>query len=156
MTKRIRMTVLIVIIAAAWTPAPAANGQNQKQTPVTDDLIAIELEWHKALEHADLGTLDRLLARDWFITNGSGFLIPRTELFEGLRKGEIRFVSTIPSQIAVHVYGDAAVVTKRSIDKTQYGESTGGGTYQMTDMFVRIDGRWQCVATHASRDLKPQ
>jgi len=75
---------------------------------------------------------------------------------QGLRTGEIRFVSTVPSQIIVHVYGDAAVVTKRSTDKTQYGQTPGGGTYQMTDMFVKINGRWQCVATQASRDLKPQ
>jgi hypothetical protein len=46
-------------------------------------------------------------------------------------------------------------VTKRSTDQTVYGSSPGGGRYQMTDMFVKLDGRWQCIATHASRDLKP-
>jgi hypothetical protein len=64
-------------------------------------------------------------------------------------------VSTVPSEIKVRAYDEAAVVTKRSTDQTMYGNNAGGGRYQMTDMFVKLKGRWQCIATHASKDLKP-
>ena len=64
-------------------------------------------------------------------------------------------MSTVPSEIKVRAYDEAAVVTKRSTDQTMYGNNAGGGRYQMTDMFVKLKGRWQCIATRASKDLKP-
>jgi hypothetical protein len=127
----------------------------QKADRATAELTQIEREWHQALEKNDIAALDRLLAPKWFITNGSGNIIGKSELLAALRAGEIKFVSTVPSDIQVHVYNQAAVVTKRSTDQTMYGSNTGGGRYQMTDMFVKLEGRWQCVATHASKDLKP-
>jgi hypothetical protein len=161
MINQIRTATLLAFIAVvpilAATLAGTKGHAKQTSTPtrVADELKSLELEWHRALERTDTATLEHLLARDWFITNGSGQMIPKAELMQGLRSGDIRFVSTTPTEITVHVYGDAAVVTKRSTDITMYGTTPGGGTYQMTDMFVKVDDHWQCVATHASKDLKP-
>ena len=141
------LTVAVVLGLAARVQARKSNAAN------VDELKQLELKWHHALETGDIAALDRLLAPGWFITNGSGHIIPKSELLEALRSAEIKFVSTVPTDIDVHLYGHAAVVTKRSTDKTMYGSTPGGGKYQMTDMFVKQDGRWQCVATHASRDL---
>src|ERR1044072_4592998 len=149
--------VMIIFVAISTISLGQTRGRTtrqnipkQKSAPVPDELNQLERQWHTALEKADLAMLDRLLAKEWFITNGSGTLISKSEVLEALRSGEIKFTSTVPSEIKVHVYNQAAVVTKRSTDQTMYGSNAGGGRYQMTDMFVRIDGRWQCVATHAS------
>jgi uncharacterized protein DUF4440 len=160
--KRIYLGVVLVIAAGTALSAQSENHETtldhsakRSTDRVTAQLIGLETGWHKALEKSDVATLDRLLAPGWFITNGSGAIIPKPELLQSLRSGEIRFVSTVPTDIRVHPYKDAAVVTKVSTDQTMYGSNPGGGKYQMTDMFVRLAGRWQCVATHASRDLKP-
>jgi hypothetical protein len=161
MTKRLCAAAVIVVAAATVLLGQAASrraGRNLRpespRAEAAEELTRIEAQWHKALEEADVATLDRLLAPDWFITNGSGNIIPKSELLAALRSGEIKFVSTVPSEIKVHAYDRAAVVTKRSTDQTMYGSSPGGGRYQMTDTFVKLDGRWRCVTTHASRDLK--
>jgi len=157
-TLAVIVVIAVVPISAQVTSArgPRHASQTRVSSRGADELTKVEFQWHRALEQNDTQTLDRLLARDWFITNGSGLIIPKSELMQGLRSGEIRFVSTTPTDITVHVYGEAAVVTKRSTDTTLYGATPGGGTYQMTDMFVKLDGRWQCVATHASKSLKSQ
>jgi hypothetical protein len=156
MIKQIAVAIILIISIAptplGQTSRPEASG---KLTLATAELTQIERQWHQALEKTDITTLNRLLAPDWFITNGSGNIISKSELLDALRTGEIKFVSTAPSEIQVHVYDQAAVVTKRSTDQTMYGSNRGGGRYQMTDMFVKLDGRWQCIATHASKDLKP-
>jgi hypothetical protein len=162
MIKQLCGAMVIIIVTAitllAQTPYGRTNRNlhsTQKSTATTAELTQIERQWHQALEKADLTALDRLLASDWFITNGNGMIITKSELLDALRAGEIKFVSTVPSEIKVHAYDEAAVVTKRSTDQTMYGNNAGGGRYQMTDMFVKLEGRWQCVATHASKDLKP-
>ena len=154
------MVIIIVIVTPLFGQTPYRRTSRnlhstQKSTTTTAELTQIERQWHQALEKADLAVLDRLLASDWFITNGSGMIITKSELLDALRAGEIKFVSTVPSEIKVHAYNAAAVVTKRSTDQTMYGSNAGGGRYQMTDMFVKLEGRWQCIATHASKDLKP-
>ena len=162
MLKRIGVATVIVLAAATVLLGQTMNrgaGRPHRPRPkraeAADELTRLEEQWHKALEKADVAALDRLLAPEWFITNGSGAIIPKSELMGALRSGEIKFVSTVPTEIKVHVYNQAAVVTKRSTDQTMYGSAPGGGRYQMTDMFVKLGGRWQCIATHASRDLKP-
>jgi hypothetical protein len=150
--KLFRAIMLPLTVAAALGLAVRAQVRKSNAANV-DELKQLELKWHHALEAGDIAALDRLLAPGWFITNGSGHIIPKSELLEGLRSGEIKFVSTIPTEIDVHLYEHAAVITKRSTDKTMYGSTPGGGKYQMTDMFVKQDRRWQCIATHASRDL---
>ncbi len=134
---------------------PVQNGiSGELQTLTYADTVK-ERQWHKALEKNDIATIDNILAKEWIITNGSGIIISKSVVLEDLRSGSTKFVSTVPSEITVHLYKDAAVVTKISTDQTKYGDNPGGGRYQMTDLFVKIDGRWQCVATHSSDDIKP-
>ena len=57
----------------------------------------------------------------------------------------------------VHVYGNVAVVTGRNTIKGVWEdiEHDISGPYRFTDVFVKRDGRWQCVASQSSRiDLK--
>ena len=94
----------------------------KRASRAADELVRIEHRWHEALERNDTKTIDRVLAPGWFITNGSGQIIPKAELMHGLLAGEIRFESTKPTEVTAYVYGSAAVVTKRSTDRTM--EST--------------------------------
>jgi ketosteroid isomerase-like protein len=51
------------------------------------------------------------------------------------------------------VYGEVAVVTGKNTIKGTWEdiERDISGPYRFTDVFVRRDGRWQCVASQASR-----
>lgn len=145
---------LAIGLLAVCTLLPA-YGQNRVTTvgdaKVRHEISAIEEQWHKALERADVDWLDRLLSDDWTITNGSGQMISKSELLSDLRNGGIRYESSIPSEIAIRLHGNTAVVTKISTDKTSYSGQPGGGRAQMTDVFAKEHGQWHCIASHASR-----
>ena len=52
--------------------------------------------------------------------------------------------------IAVRAFGDTAVVTGRTTAATG-GPSPVSVTLRFTDVFIRRAGRWQAVASHATR-----
>ena len=59
-------------------------------------------------------------------------------------------VTSSIDQLAVRVYGDTAIVTGRT-RATADGAAAQTVTLRLTDVFVRRDGRWSVVASHATR-----
>jgi ketosteroid isomerase-like protein len=52
--------------------------------------------------------------------------------------------------VRVLVYGDAALMTSRTILHTSFDGRNWSGEYFLTDVWVRRDGRWQLVRRHSS------
>src|SRR5215471_6186123 len=100
MLKHAGIAITLIGVAAstllAQTPPRGTRRYESepKANRATAQLTQIERAWHLALEKNDIATLDRLLAPKWFITNGSGNIIGKSELLDALRAGEIKFVST--------------------------------------------------------------
>jgi hypothetical protein len=53
-------------------------------------------------------------------------------------------------EVRVRVFGDAAVVTGRTHGVGEFGGAAYDVVIRFTDTFVRRDGRWSAVASHAS------
>jgi ketosteroid isomerase-like protein len=51
----------------------------------------------------------------------------------------------------VRVYGDSAVVTALTRTKGKFTGQDFSTQERATDVFVKRDGRWQCVLTHLTR-----
>jgi ketosteroid isomerase-like protein len=65
--------------------------------------------------------------------------------------GSLKYESLKFDEIKVHAYGDTAVVTGRS---TATGKDNGkefAGQFRYTRVYVKRQGRWQIVATQATR-----
>jgi hypothetical protein len=58
--------------------------------------------------------------------------------------------------VRVRVFGEAAVVTGRTHGRVAYGNVPYDVTIRFTDVFVRREGRWQAVASHASLLTPPK
>ena len=99
----------------------------------------------------DTQTLERILADDYTLGGTGDFWIDKEEYVAGLDNAEFRTTSAIVDHLPIHVYRYAAVVTGRAVYR---GWSKKGGEYvrrfRFTDTFIRRDGVWKCVATHAS------
>ena len=117
---------------------------------VEQELIKLENDWNNAWVKADVKFLDQTLAADYILTDSNGILTPKAELLARLKSGEMIFTSAVSENLKVSVYGDAAVVRGLNTEKSQNKGKDTSGKYQWTDTWVKIAGRWQCVATHAS------
>ena len=70
-----------------------------------------------------------------------------------IKAGAHLSTSGVLDNIKVRVYGDAAVVTGRRIMKGLFQGKEYRSPYLWTDIFIKREGRWQCVASHVSKAI---
>jgi ketosteroid isomerase-like protein len=126
---------------------PAAAQQNSAET----QLLQIERDWCAAGLKKDAGALDRILAADASLVGIRGRMQGKSEFLADLKDTTSSVTACSDTNMKVRVYGDTAIVT---------GEATRSGTLKgapykdrralWTDVFVKKDGRWQCVATQST------
>jgi hypothetical protein len=68
-----------------------------------------------------------------------------------LESGDITFESSAREYDAVKIYGNSALVTGQDAVKGSYGKKDFSGHYRFSNLYVCNDGRWQVVATHATK-----
>jgi ketosteroid isomerase-like protein len=115
---------------------------------ITRELESLEEQLASTWKQRDCAGWGALIADDWSVTHIDAQVITKAEALEMCRTGPS--VSSAVDQLRVRVYGDTAIVTGRA------NASVSGSTPQVivlrfTDVFVRRDGRWVVVASHATR-----
>ena len=139
-----------VLAAAVLASGPAAA---QVQPGATDEetLVALERAWNDAFYEKDIDFLDSLLAEEFVATYDDGTLGDRNRELELSAAFNQRVISATQEDFTVRVYGDAAVVwfTLRLVGLRQGQRAEV--SFRYTDVWVRRDGRWQCVSTQSTR-----
>jgi len=135
--------VVLPILGTASFAAPAATDA---------EIRAIEKQWNEARVKADIATLDRLLDRDWTVTHGDGTIDTKAEYLGDLRSGARKFFADVTEDhVDVRVYGDTAVASGTSDSKVEYKGRPSGGPLRFTRVYIKRDGRWLMIVTHATR-----
>jgi ketosteroid isomerase-like protein len=143
--KRIAIAVCVVVLVFGV----AILAQTQTES-VEQELIKLEKGWLDAMLKKDIAFLDRIIADDFTDTDPEGNVSTKAQGLAKFKSGEYVLISGVIDDIKVRVYGDTAVVTGRSTQKAQYKGKESTGQYQWTDTWVKLAGRWQCVAVHMS------
>ena len=144
MRQVVRLVVVVLpILGAASFAAPAATDA---------EIRAMEKQWNEARVKADVATLDRLLDRDWTVTHGDGTIDTKAEYLGDLRSGARKFFADVTEDhVDVRVYGDTAVASGTSDSKVEYKGRPAGGPLRFTRVYIKRDGRWLMIVTHATR-----
>lgn len=118
----------------------------------TTELIALQQVLAQAWLAGDRATIETIIAHDWSLTGPDGARSGRAMVLAQVFETRVhRILQLEVDDVEVRVFGEAAVVT---------GRTHGVGEFvvpydvviRFTDVFVRRDGRWQAVASHASVD----
>ena len=138
--------VLATLSAIGTAPAQAQPGATDEQT-----LVELERAWNDAFYKKDIEFLDSILAEEFVATYDDGTLGDRNRELELSASFNQRVISATQEDFTVRVYGDAAVVwfTLRLVGLRQGQRAQVAFRY--TDVWVRRDGRWQCVSTQSTR-----
>jgi ketosteroid isomerase-like protein len=115
---------------------------------VVHELERIEEQLATTWRNRDCAGWGALLADDWTVTHIGGNIITKAEALEMCRTGP-PIVSTM-DQLAVRVYGSTAIVTGRTTASTT-GDRLATVRLRFTDVFVKNQGRWFVVASHATQ-----
>ena len=115
------------------------------------ELIELQQTLAEAWLAGDRATVERIIAPEWTSTGPDGSTTDRaavlTQVFETAAH-KIRVLEV--GNVKARVFGDAAVVTGRTHGVGEFEGFAYDVVIRFTDTFVRREGRWQAVASHAS------
>jgi ketosteroid isomerase-like protein len=135
----------LVIASVSWTARAATTEQ---------ELTALEHIWKQAVVAGDAATLQRLYADEFTSIDQEGAVWNKAEDIGIDTNGWFRLDSYRLEDMNVRVYGDLAVVTGRNTMKGTFLGRAVMSQVRFTDVFVKRDGRWQCVTTQATPIVK--
>jgi hypothetical protein len=117
---------------------------------VTQDLEQIEQQLAATWKKGDCDGWGGFVAPEWTVTHITGEVMTRARVMQMCRGGENPIAESTVDQVSVRPYGAMAVVTGRTTARTG-GASPATVKLRFTDVFIRRAGRWQVVASHATR-----
>lgn len=111
---------------------------------------ALELKWTESYKHHNIDILSSLLAEDFVITIEDGNVYSKAGYISHSADPSTKVQVAELSDLKVRLHGDTAVVTGAYHEK---GESNGK-PYEyhdrLTDIWMKVGGKWQVVASHYS------
>jgi ketosteroid isomerase-like protein len=102
------------------------------------------------VEH-DRAVIERILAPEWSVTQANGSLLSRAALLRTAFETEaFRVTSLVVDEVTVGLFGTTAVVRGRTVATGTDKGLTIDVQLRFTDVFLKRNGAWQAVASHAS------
>ena len=128
-------------------PAPDAPARRAQEAARSDDEIDIEMlehAWAQAIPRRDAAIVNRIMADDFEGIDPVGNIFTKATYMPDLRHGVFSDQPVELDELKVRLFGATALATSRI---RIAGNSTQG---RLTNVYVKRQGRWQCVASHAS------
>jgi len=144
--KRLSMAICVLVLFLAVTIQAQTTSKS-----IEEELIKLENQWSDAMVKMDLAFLDRHVSDEYVEWSPYGSSMTKADLIASLKSGDLKVLSMAVDDIKARVYADTAVVTGRTILKEMFKGMESSGRYRWTDIWVKMAGRWQCVAAHASQ-----
>ncbi|HEY4271268.1 MAG TPA: nuclear transport factor 2 family protein [Candidatus Udaeobacter sp.] len=119
-----------------------------------EDLLKLEEEFTRAIVQNDPEAIGRFVADDWIIIGPDGRIIDKERFLGVIKSGALTHEMMESDDIRVRVYGDSAVVTALTRTKGKFMGEDFSTQERATDVFVLLDGRWQCVLSQLTRFAK--
>jgi uncharacterized protein (TIGR02246 family) len=129
------------------------GGFHHAESNRTNDEIVVrrlEEEVAAATERNDADALARYMAPEFSFVNPAGILVSKEQFLNNIRTGRLRSTSYKVDEMQVRIYGNAAVVTYRSIVAGTAGLQEIAPRRRRTTMLIKRDGRWLIVAQQST------
>jgi hypothetical protein len=119
--------------------------------PVTDEqqLRDIQRRLADAWLQRDRAAIETILAPEWSVTQPDGQILSRATVLGPFFDG-LRLDTFVVDDVSVMLFGTTAVVRGRTVASGTLHGSQVSARIRFSDVFIKRDGQWQAVASHAS------
>ena len=93
---------------------------------------------------------ERVLADDWRVIDPTGNILTKEDVLREAFIGDRKITKGKIDQINVRDFGEWAIVTGRTQMAGTYQGQKMDVTLRFTDVFVRQEGEWRCVASQGT------
>lgn len=146
--KRMAFSIVLMIIASclAFGQAKQPAAQNAVQ-----EITALENAWNEAGQKHDVSWFEKYLADSYTGTDEDGKAYDKATMVANVKNKVSKIEAVSNENVKVRPYGDTAVATGIYVVKGTFKGKDNSGKYPWTDTWVKLNGRWQCVAGHNSK-----
>jgi ketosteroid isomerase-like protein len=128
----------------------AALTQGASSHAAVKELEQIEQRLAATWKAGDCAGWGAMVAPDWSVIHITAATMTKAEALEMCKAPRTSPTEYTVGDLSIRVFGESAVVTGRTTVTTT-GSNPATLTLRFTDVFIRRDGRWQAVASHATR-----
>ena len=119
-----------------------------------EELLKLENDFARAITNNDADAVAGFLADDWIIVDPDGGLTDKARFLGVIKSGALSHELMESADWRVRLYGNTAVVTGLTTTKGKFMGQDFSSCERATDIFVKQNGRWQCVFTQLTRFAK--
>jgi hypothetical protein len=140
--KLILLPLIFLFSVCVLAQSPAINQQER--------LIALEKMWDQAQLLRDAAALERLVGPGFINTEWDGTVSDRAKFLSDIRDPLYKPAAMSIRDLSIKLYGSTAIVVGGYHTEGRYRDQPYDHVGRFTDTWILQDGRWQCVASHAS------
>ena len=155
-TMAVRRTLVLALLFVALNAPVAAQHATQKESDerAKAEVLKADQDFNKARAAKDRAAIERILA-DGLSWTARGDRLTKAEVIADIMSDRLHFKSFAHDHVAVNIFGNTAVVTGHSTSVLEYNGKLFDTPRLFTDVYVKMDGRWQQVVHHVSELGKP-
>jgi ketosteroid isomerase-like protein len=150
---KITLAIVALLLGAgvfAYSQAKREGTAQSVQRETEQALQKLEQQWAEAVKRRDVETISRIQSDDFEFTGPSGEIWTKARALEFIKAGNLEIHSFEISEFKARVFGDTAIVNFRVMWNAAANGNDISGPQRMTDVFVKREGRWQCVASQTT------
>jgi ketosteroid isomerase-like protein len=133
--------MLSIQVAAAQDNATAS-----RDAAAVKEIKQLEEARNQAILRGDAAALERMTADDYTFITLKGELRTKADIVKGFSSGSFKYQSRSISDLKIRVYGEAAIVTGRSVQEGTENGKDYSGNYRFTRVYVKQNGAWKTDA----------
>lgn len=148
--KQVFFSLSIILVFGLSAFAQTTQKDAMKTGATEQKLMQLEKAMLDSILQGKFADLEKYYADGYVFTAPDAMQITRTDLLSAFKSGALKVESSTNSDMKVTLFGDTAIVRYKSMDKGTLNGQSISGTYQWTDVFVKIKGNWRLVSTHGT------
>jgi hypothetical protein len=127
---------------------------NESDEAVKKEVLKTSEQLNEARKNKDRAALDRILA-DRLSWIARGDRLNKSQVIADFLADNLRFKYFAHDGVEVNIFGNTALVTGHSTSVLEYKGKVFDAPRLFSEVYVKMDGRWQMVSHHVSELAKP-
>lgn len=135
--KTLKLTILILFISCN-----IGFAQKESIDILKQEILNAQSSRISAMIDADIDKLNELLTDDLTYAHTTGWTETKTGYVETIKSGRINYISFVPKEVVIRVYGETAVLTGKvdvNLGRTDF-------TIRFLEVQRKVDGTWKLTA----------